>query len=1170
MKTSKHAFLAVIAAAFTCLTFTNGAQASTIDPGAFAYRAKFTVSGYAGSAPLENFPVLVRLSAASPSGFDYAACAAGGSDIRFADADGKLIPHEVDTWNTSGESLVWVSLPIVTNGTSFTMFYHAPDPGVTAAGSVWARYAVVIHGGDSLANAVAGGVAVIAGSDAVSATAGSGVVGGGVNKSTANAKGLNVGNPAKAGVLADNNEFSLSGWFKRTGSGTAILAGSRTGWNTHAGFLWLQEKSDRISVAANNAHQLTTNNQKLLSTDSWTHLAFTVNDTVELKSYFDGAPDQTKTSPATLLNTSNAYWTFGSYCDTASGDSYSGDMDELRIFNGVASGDWIRAEHDTVASTTFLTAGPRQGGEAPFLAHATATPGYTDAQLSVQLDLVGQGATSASVSFAYGPEGGALSAPVVLATAATAGQTLSTNLNGLAVNTAYRYVFTAVNDLASPKSATVEGTFTTMAFSGPELAISSTKVGVDSESVSASVVDLGGADACDLYFSYGPAAEPLPTYTQVGTDMTAGETFSRVLTGLSHGTAYAYSFAATNNTGLGTITTGSFTAGIGFKRPDPAVAEFSRGAKFTVTGYTGTQELTNFPVLVRLSAGSPAGFSYADFYNPGDVQGADLCFLDAAGNGIPHEIDTWDPTGESLVWVTLPRMVNGTEFSMWYRSSKNGSVICDDNAWEDYTGVWHLGEGGDGVQSVYDSTANALTGVTHANSSAQSEGRIGGSRRVSTKGGASDANGRILVSLSDATKRAAVDALAADGSDKVFTASTWLRPRGGTDYAYLISRKTDDKYPAWGVQFNSSSANSNGSFKPIRVYSAGTADSQSASVAVDATASGVWRKIDIVWTKTTYTIYYDGGANKWSGSLNSSNGQEPLNGSSDLSFGGNTSSGYGSLNGELDEVRLRRGSMGDDWVKADYDTVVDPAFLAGGEVVVLAETPRPIATLALSDSGAKYAQFSGSIGNCGGEADECTAYAKVWETADEEPAAWTLLAGGLEAGDAFSKAGTGVVPETAYTAIEQLHIRMKHGDPVISSTFGVRPDGKKYKSASIGIIGSDKKLIGMVCFNFWLDIPFSEIIKSFSLPSYLDSAALPLQMTDSGRYDTAIKQEILKVKDAVMNDSAIPAKFKRKEIVRRLNDSGIFKVKNAIQICADTLDITIATIYMHIRNLDTN
>ena len=44
-----------------------------------------------------------------------------------------------------------------------------------------------------------------------------------------------------------------------------------------------------------------------------------------------------------------------------------------------------------------------------------------------------------------------------------------------------------------------------------------------------------------------------------------------------------------------------------------------------------------------------------------------------------------------------------------------------------------------------------------------------------------------------------------------------------------------------------------------------------------------------------------------------------------------------------------------------------------------------------------------------------------------------------------------------------------------------------------GIIGSDKKLIGMVCFNFWLDIPFSEVIKSFALPNYLNTAALPIR-----------------------------------------------------------------------------
>ena len=103
-------------------------------------------------------------------------------------------------------------------------------------------------------------------------------------------------------------------------------------------------------------------------------------------------------------------------------------------------------------------------------------------------------------------------------------------------------------------------------------------------------------------------------------------------------------------------------------RPDPTVAEFARGVKFTVAGYTGTQVLTNFPVLVRLKEYDSGtgegiqGFLYSDFNY---TDGTDLCFLDADGNGIPFQIDTWDRTGESLVWVTLPRMTNNTEFAMW-------------------------------------------------------------------------------------------------------------------------------------------------------------------------------------------------------------------------------------------------------------------------------------------------------------------------------------------------------------------------------------------------------------------------------------------------------------------------------------------------------------------------
>ena len=78
----------------------------------------------------------------------------------------------------------------------------------------------------------------------------------------------------------------------------------------------------------------------------------------------------------------------------------------------------------------------------------------------------------------------------------------------------------------------------------------------------------------------------------------------------------------------------------GLPSPDPAVAEFARGVKFTVAGYTGTEVLTNFPVLVRLST-AISGFTYSDFYADGsDLSLVDIGFVDAETIGIPYEIDT--------------------------------------------------------------------------------------------------------------------------------------------------------------------------------------------------------------------------------------------------------------------------------------------------------------------------------------------------------------------------------------------------------------------------------------------------------------------------------------------------------------------------------------------------
>ena len=61
----------------------------------------------------------------------------------------------------------------------------------------------------------------------------------------------------------------------------------------------------------------------------------------------------------------------------------------------------------------------------------------------------------------------------------------------------------------------------------------------------------------------------------------------------------------------------------------------------------GEGSFANVPVLVKLST-AISGFAYSDFQR---ARGSDMIFVDKQGNVIPHEIDTWDPTGESLVWL---------------------------------------------------------------------------------------------------------------------------------------------------------------------------------------------------------------------------------------------------------------------------------------------------------------------------------------------------------------------------------------------------------------------------------------------------------------------------------------------------------------------------------------
>ncbi|MBR4612193.1 MAG: DUF2341 domain-containing protein, partial [Kiritimatiellae bacterium] len=126
-------------AAVLSLALSGGlAHADAINASAFAAHFDVMFPGYSGAAPLTNFPVLVRLSPAL-NGFNYSLCQAGGTDLRFADEDGNLLPCEVDTWNENGESLVWVKVPSLSRSTRITAYYGCANPPANTPSAVWSN-----------------------------------------------------------------------------------------------------------------------------------------------------------------------------------------------------------------------------------------------------------------------------------------------------------------------------------------------------------------------------------------------------------------------------------------------------------------------------------------------------------------------------------------------------------------------------------------------------------------------------------------------------------------------------------------------------------------------------------------------------------------------------------------------------------------------------------------------------------------------------------------------------------------------------------------------------------------------------------------------------------------------------------------------------------------------
>ncbi|SUC25452.1 Uncharacterized protein conserved in bacteria [Providencia rustigianii] len=104
--------------------------------------------------------------------------------------------------------------------------------------------------------------------------------------------------------------------------------------------------------------------------------------------------------------------------------------------------------------------------------------------------------------------------------------------------------------------------------------------------------------------------------------------------------------------------------------------------------------------------------------------------------------------------------------------------------------------------------------------------------------------------------------------------------------------------------------------------------------------------------------------------------------------------------------------------------------------------------------------------------------------------------------------------------------------------------------------------MGLLCINMNLDVPFSEIIKSF-VPEEKQEITSDVNFASS--VDDLVAQTLEYTIEEVSNDRNVSNNAKNKQVVLNLYEKGIFDIKDAINQVADRLNISKHTVYLYIR-----
>lgn len=118
------------------------------------------------------------------------------------------------------------------------------------------------------------------------------------------------------------------------------------------------------------------------------------------------------------------------------------------------------------------------------------------------------------------------------------------------------------------------------------------------------------------------------------------------------------------------------------------------------------------------------------------------------------------------------------------------------------------------------------------------------------------------------------------------------------------------------------------------------------------------------------------------------------------------------------------------------------------------------------------------------------------------------------------------------------------------------------KSVTIAIRNRDQRVIGLLCINMNLDVPFSQIIQTFMPP---ETQEVPSSVNFASSVDDLVAQTLEFTIEEVNADRNVSNNAKNRQVVLNLYEKGIFDIKDAINQVAERLNISKHTVYLYIR-----